>query len=132
MRWLNNNSFVMGGIYWRVVMVPPDSVELIDRTGSLTVATTDPTNHTVYLAETLTGEFLAHVLIHELGHCAMVSFGLIDDLRRMVKPDYWVEMEEWVCNFLADYSYEIYCDAYRVLGVEALYLIPKELERLIA
>lgn len=122
----------MGGIIWRVVIVPPDSMELVDRTGTLTVATTDPSSHTVFLSENLTGDFLARVVVHELGHCAMISFDLISEIRRMVAPRYWVEMEEFCCNLIADYGYTIYSDAYHILGEEALYIVPKELEKVIA
>lgn len=122
----------MGGTLWRVVIVPPDSFELIDRTGTLTVATTDPSSNTMYLSEDLTGEFLARVVIHELGHCAMISFGLIDEIRRLVPPRNWVEMEEFCCNLIADYGYTIYSDAYHILGEQALYLIPAEIEKVIA
>lgn len=122
----------MGGIIWRVVIVPPDSMELVDRTGTLTVATTDPSSHMVFLSENLTGDFLARVVVHELGHCAMISFDLISEIRRMVAPRYWVEMEEFCCNLIADYGYTIYSDAYHILGEEALYIVPKELEKVIA
>lgn len=122
----------MGGILWHVAMVPPDSFYLVDRTGTLTVATTDPKSHTVYLSWDLKGEFLARVVIHELGHCAMVSFDLISEIRRMVAPKYWVEMEEFCCNLIADYGYTIYKDAYLILGDEALSIMPYELEKVIA
>lgn len=132
MKWLNHSSFVMGGILWHVVIVPPDSCELVNRTNTATVATTDPATHTVYLSESLSGEFLARVFIHELGHCAMVSFGLIDEIRRLVPPTNWVEMEEFCCNFIADYGYEIYSDAYYVLGDAAIHIVPGYIERFIA
>lgn len=122
----------MGGILWQVVMVPPYSNELVDRTNSLTVATTDPVSHTVYIADNLSDDFLATVFIHELGHVAMISFDLLGDIRRMVKPEYWVEMEEWVCNLIADHGHTIYSVAYQILGYDALHIVPKEIERLIA
>lgn len=122
----------MGGILWRVAVVPAHSDVLVDRTGTLTVATTDPTTHTVYLSESLSGAFLARVVVHELGHCAMVSFGLISEIRRLVPPGNWVEMEEFCCNFIADYGYTIYSDAYHILGQEALYIVPEFIEKFVA
>lgn len=122
----------MGGILWQVVMVPPDSSELIDRTNNLTVATTDPVTHKVYIADNLSQDFLATVFIHELGHVAMISFDLIRDIKRMVKPEYWVEMEEWVCNLIADHGNTIYSVAYQILGYDALHIVPQEIEKLIA
>lgn len=125
-------SFVLGGIHWRVIFVDPNSTMLIDRTGSHTVATTDPVTNTVYLSRELGGEFLTHVLIHELGHCVIVSFHLQEDIRRMVRPEYWIEAEEWVCNFIADYGMMIFESLYHVLGDDALQYLPYELSRLIA
>lgn len=125
-------SFVLGGIFWRVVRVSPNSTMLIDRTGSHTVATTDPVTHTVYLSRELGGEFLTHVLIHELGHCAIISFGLQDAIHQMVRPEYWIEAEEWVCNFIADYGMKIFNVAYLILGDEALEYLPYEIERFVA
>ena len=81
---------------------------LMDRTGTFTVATTDPITRTVYLSSDLHDGMLVKVLIHELGHCAMISFNLIEDIHRMVKPEYWFEAEEWLCNFLSDYGFKIF------------------------
>lgn len=53
---------------------------LMDRTGTHTVATTDPIIRTVYLSSDLHDGMLVKVLIHELGHCAMISFNLIEDI----------------------------------------------------
>lgn len=126
------NQFTMNGYLWQIVFVDPYDPMLVDRTGVLTVATTDPTTLTIYISNELSGEFLTHVLIHELGHCAIFSFDLLYDIHRMVKPKYWVEAEEWVCNFIADYGAKIFSIAYSVLGDDAWIFIPYELERLIA
>lgn len=109
-----------------------DSELLYDRTGALTVATTDPKTMTVYLSEELEGSFLNRVLIHEIGHCVLFSFGLLDDIHRFVKKEYWIEAEEWVCNFIADYGREIYSIAFSVLGEDAIHIVPYELERAIS
>lgn len=122
----------MNGYLWKAVYVKPNDPMLVDRTGSLTVATTDPTNLTVYISNSLHGDFLNRVLIHELGHCAIFSFNLLPDIHRMCYPEYWVEAEEWVCNFIADYGLSIFEEAYYILGPEALYLVPREIERLIS
>lgn len=126
------NVFSMNGYIWRVRFVEPNDPMLVDRTGTLTVATTDPTNLQVYLSRELQGDFLIQVLLHELGHCALYSFNLIDDIHRMVMPEHWIEAEEWVCNFIADYGFRIFSAAYDILGADALKLIPAELDRLIA
>lgn len=120
-------SFAMGGDVWRVSFVDHESRLLIDRTGHLRVATTDPETNTVYLSKELSGDMLVRVLIHEMGHCAMVSYGLMNELHRLVKPWKRVEAEEWVCNFLADYGMRIFERARRVLGAEAINVVPEYL-----
>ena len=81
---------------------------LIDRTGRLCLATTDPKTSTVYLSNSLAGPKLRTVLLHELGHCAMFSYDLLSEIHSVVDPSKWIEAEEWVCNFLADYGDEIF------------------------
>lgn len=125
-------GFTMNGIHWEIQFVKSDSPQLVDRTGVICVATTDPETCCVYLSNELRGSFFARVLIHELGHCAMFSYGLIDEIRTMVKPEHQVEMEEFICNFLADYGMGIFEIARPLVGESALELIPKELERFIA
>lgn len=126
------NSFILNGYYWQIKFVDPTDPMLVDRTGIRTVATTDPKAKCVYLSSTLQGDFLTRVLIHELGHCALVSFNLTDDIRKMVRPQYWIDAEEWVCNFIADYGLKIFKIAYSVLGEDAWTLIPYELEKFIS
>lgn len=126
------NDFTMNGYSWRVCFVDSDDPMLVDRTGELTVATTDPETLRVYISNALDGSFLTRVLVHELGHCAMFSFGLLDDIRRMVHPRYWIEAEEWVCNFIADYGMKIFSVAYSILGERAIEVVPYEVERLVA
>lgn len=125
-------SFVMNGRPWQVVFTDPYDPMLVDRTGTLTVGTTDPATSTVYLSNRLQGEFLTRVLVHELGHCAMFSFDLLGDIHRMVRPACWIEAEEWVCNFIADYGMTIFEVAKSVLGESAWTVIPYELERFAA
>lgn len=116
------NSFVMNGYFWQVLDVDPASELLVDRTGTLTVATTDPSTLHVYLSRNLYGRMRERVLLHELGHVTMFSFGLLSDLHRMVRPECWIEAEEWVCNFIADYGFRIFEIAGDVLGVEPVRL----------
>ncbi len=122
----------MNGYVWRICFVDPKDPYLMDRTGRLRVATTDPETRIIFLSNDLNGSFLEKVLVHEIGHCALFSFHLVDDIHRMVRPEYWIEAEEWICNFIADYGQIIYSTAYSYLGVHAWKAIPYELERLIA
>lgn len=125
------NGFFLNNVYWRVIFVNPDSRYLVDRTGRLTYGTTDPINHTVYISNEITDGFLARVIIHEIGHCAIISFGLLRDIHRMVKPEHWIEAEEWVCNFIADYGWVIFSNAYYIIGRNAIETVPYEIERMI-
>lgn len=117
---------------WQIYLVDSDSPNLVDRTQTRTLAVTDPMTGHVYISNELYGEMLVKVLLHELGHCAMVSFNLLDDIHRMVKREYWIEAEEWICNFLADYGQKIFEIAYDVLGVDAWRIIPYELDKFVS
>lgn len=117
---------------WHIFFVTSDSPRLVDRTGTQTLAVTDPVTGRIYLSDTLYGEMLVRVLLHELGHCAMVSFNLLDDIHRMVKREYWIEAEEWICNFLADYGQKIFEIAYSSLGVDAWRVVPYELDKFVS
>lgn len=39
------------------------------------------------------------VLIHKICHCVLYSYGLLYDIHKAVKKDYWILAEEWICNF---------------------------------
>lgn len=125
-------SFSMNGYSWKAIFVRPNDPMLVDRTGTLTVATTDPSTLTVYISSAIYGNFLTRVLIHELGHCAIFSFGLLEDIHRMTYPECWVEAEEWVCNFIADYGMIIFNSMYSILGRDSLSYISSEIERLVS
>ena len=101
----------MNGIFWRVLRTDQDDPVLIDRTGRRTLAVTDPRTHCIWLAKGLYGRSLERVLLHELGHATMVSYGMLPELHRMVRPAYWTEAEEWICNLLADYGAMIFWKA---------------------
>lgn len=122
----------MDGYLWRIKFVNPNDKMLMDRTGKMTLATTDPNLATIFMSRSLSGALLMKVLIHELGHCALVSYGLLDDIHKVVKPEYWILAEEWVCNFIADYGAKIFSIAYSVLGNDAWMFIPYELDKVIA
>lgn len=123
----------MNGYLWHVEFVDPYSSKLIDRTRQLRVATTDPNDLYVYLSSDLSGDFLMRVFVHELAHCTMYSFDLIEQIHRMVYPEYWIEAEEWVCNFIADYGMQMFDIAYSMIGnYDAWRFVPYELERLVS
>lgn len=124
-------NFVMNGYFWRVESVSPDSPMLIDRTGNRTVATTDPNTQTVYLSNTLEGSFLNRVLLHELGHVVMLSYGLILSIRANLPQDLWIPAEEWCCNLIADYGAEIFAKAHAILGDHAWSFVPGEMAKIV-
>lgn len=124
--------FTLNGDVWNVRYARWDSEALVDRTGQLRLATTDPETFTIRISDRLSGSLLARVLIHELGHAIMVSYNLIPELHKMVKPEYWMEAEEWVCNFLADYGMTVFSRASKVLGKGALACVPDAMSRLVA
>lgn len=99
--------FYLNDILWKVYYVPNSSPYLVDRTGNVRLATTDMRLHKIYIYEGLSGELLRKVTVHEIGHAAMSSFGLLEELHLFVKPQYWIDAEEWVCNLLADYGMSI-------------------------
>lgn len=111
-------QFEMNGVIWSIIFVEPDSPKLIDRTGSHTLACTDPVTKRVFLSNKLRGTLYFKVLLHELGHCAMISYNLIEDIHRMVKPEYWIYAEEYICNFVAVYGLKIIRTARNIVKVE--------------
>lgn len=124
------NKFSMNGYIWNVQFVEPNDPMLVDRTNNYRVATTDPKNLKVYLSNALYGDFLMKVFLHELGHCALHSYNLTDELHRMVRPEKWIESEEWACNLIAEFGFKIFSTAFSVLGYNAWKYIPYELDRL--
>lgn len=122
----------MNGYLWSICYVDEDDPALTDISEHHTVATTDWDTCTIYLSRNLSGEFKTRVFLHELGHCTMFSFGLIDEIHKMVYPEHWIDAEEWICNFIADYGRMIFDIAYQTLGEHAWICIPRELEKMIA
>lgn len=123
--------FVMNDYLWKVITVPANSRCLLSRTGP-TVGTTDPNTLCVYISEELTGEFKKHVIAHEMGHAACFSFHLIPQIRDCCYPDRQIQMEEFICNFVADYGEMIFSITYKILGDSALAQVPYYLERMMA
>ena len=124
-----SDTFSMNGFVWKIQFVKRNSPSLVDRTYHRTVATTDPVTYTVNLSEELYGDYLMTVFLHELGHCALYSFGLIEEIHRMTRPKCWIDMEEFVCNFVADFGFRIFKIAFEKLGYDAWKVVPREFEK---
>lgn len=108
--------FVLNGDVWRPVPVDHDDPRLIDRTGISRLATTDPSTTCVYISNLLRGTDLEVVLTHEVSHCALHSYGLLNSLHALIPEYTWVDVEEWVCNYLANRGREIIHAANTALG----------------
>lgn len=80
---------------------------LDDRTGNVTVATTEPKRHRVNVSSVLTGRKMETVLRHEMTHAAMRTYGLESLIRRRVPARHRIEVEEAICNLVADHGAEI-------------------------
>lgn len=125
-------KFVMNGILWSVRWTDPENPILIDRTNKRTCAVTDPDTKSIYLSEELSGPFLTTVVLHELGHVMLYSYGYLDDIHLMCKRKYWIDMEEFICNLIADRAKEIFDRAYEIVGDEAIHFVPYMLEKFVA
>ena len=125
-------QFEMNGYLWRVRFTYPSDPVLIDRTGALTCAVTDPETMTIYLSDELSGEFLTRVTLHELAHAMMCSYNYLPIIHQYCKKRYWVDMEETITNIIADRAAEIFQRAYEIVGDEAIRFVPYGLERLVA
>lgn len=125
-------EFVMNGDLWHVRFTSSKNPILVDRTNTLTIAVTDPETMTIYISDNIRGRFLQRVLIHELGHALMYSYNLVSEIHRMCKRKYWITMEEFCANLMADYGNQVYSIAYSVIGNEAMYIVPYHLERMVA
>ncbi len=90
---------VINGIVWDIVFVNPNSEKLRRSDGSITVGMTENSDdfHTVYLSDTLHGQFLRRVLCHELVHCFMFSYSIHIS----------IDEEEYIADWVATYGTEL-------------------------
>lgn len=105
---------------------------MIDRTGSWTLGVTDPSQNTVFLSDELSGNLLLRVLLHEMTHVTLWEYRILDSIKLYSKPEYSIEMEELICNVVADYAQYIFFETYRLLGGKAIFYMPGIIERLVA
>lgn len=126
------DEFYMNGLRWNVRWVNPSDPILVDRTNALTVAVTDPATMTIYLSDQLRGSFLTTVVLHELSHAMMISYGYLEQIHRYCKKKYWIDMEELIANLIAQQAKEIFQRAYDIVGDEAIRFVPYELERMVS
>lgn len=96
----------MNGFEWDINLVEPYSPMLRRSDGSFTVGMCDRETQNIYISYQLQGEFLRKVLIHEVCHSAMMSYGIIMS----------IEQEELFCDLIATYGDEIFEIADRVFA----------------
>lgn len=89
--------YKINGITWYMIRVKSDSPMLMRSDGSITVGMCDRETQTIYVSDALHGRFLRKVLLHEICHSAMFSYGI----------DMSVDQEELFCDLLATYGDEI-------------------------
>ena len=107
---------LVNGELWNINLVPPNSPLLVDRTGTLRIATADPDTLSINISNALTPPLLDQVVLHEVAHAITVSYGLLPPLRSTI-PDYLhVLVEEWAVELLEKYSIEAIMLASESLG----------------
>ena len=89
--------YQINGKTWYIRLVQSESPMLMRSDGSCTVGMCDRETQAIYISELLQGKFLGKVLIHEVCHSAMFSYGI----------DMSVEQEELFCDLVATYGDEI-------------------------
>lgn len=89
--------FQVNGVYWKVVFVNPSSDDLKRDDGSITLGVCDNNVKCIYMSSALKNELFVKVLIHELTHAWIFSYGIYLTL----------EQEEFVCEFVSNYGRNI-------------------------
>lgn len=106
---LSSLYFIMGieinGIEWTVVFTA-NQENLKRPDGSITLGVTDLNCRTIFLWVGLRGHMLRKVLIHELSHAHVHSYGF----------ELPLEEEEFLCGFIDTYSSDILALAESVLS----------------
>lgn len=91
-------TYIMNGILWTVQFVSSNSPMLMRSNKTMTIGMCDRATHEICLSDRLHGAMLRKVLIHEVTHSAMMSYGI----------DMSVEQEELFCDLVATYGDEIF------------------------
>lgn len=89
--------FYINGRKWLLKFVPSYSSILQKSDGSLSVATCDDITSTIYVNNSLRGNFLRKVLCHEITHAAMFSYGVTLS----------IDQEELLADLISTYGDEI-------------------------
>ena len=99
-----------------MLSVEQDDSRLVDRTGKLRLATTDPNTRTIYVSKKVAPPLLDSVMLHEVAHAITISYGLLEPLRAVVPEHLWVFVEEWSAELVENFGIEASLIAARSLG----------------
>ena len=86
---INNNL-------WRIVFTYPQNPNLQMSDGQRVLGVCDNNIKTIFIADNQTDTKTEHILCHEITHAICFEYD--------IHLDY--EMEEWLCNFMADHIRE--------------------------
>lgn len=100
---------LVNGETWHVGLAPANDPTLVDRTGKLALATTDPITHVITLSEELTPPLIDQVLLHEVAHAITVSYGLLPISSSEIG------LQEWTAEFLGHHAIEAVDIASKIL-----------------
>jgi len=91
-------TYIMNGILWTVRFVNSSSPLLMRSNNTMTIGMCDINRHEICLSDKLHGAMLRKVLIHEVTHSAMASYGI----------EMSIEQEEIFCSLVSTYGDEIF------------------------
>lgn len=89
--------FLINNIYWKLAFVSPDFPLLMRPNGEYSVGACDNLTRTIYINDTLYGDFLKKVLCHQITHAAMFSYNV----------SLSIEQEELIADLISTYGEEI-------------------------
>lgn len=107
---------VIGNRVWRVARVAPGDPLLIDQTGTMRVATTDPVTRTIRISMDVMPPLFDQVFLHEAAHAIMEDAGVNDLLRQLPDDRQTVLAEETLAWFLETHAIEAIDAVSRSLG----------------
>lgn len=90
----------VNGRAWKILLVKPNNINLVDDNGIYTLGMTDNLKSTIYLSDRLNNEMLYKVLCHEVVHAYCFSYNLIKDRAE----------EERLAQFISEYGRSIISD----------------------
>ena len=82
---------------WRMEFCRPNSPNLLRSNGTRTVGVSDNSVKTVWIADDLSDYMRERVTCHEITHCICFEYNI----------SLPIDLEEWLCNFMADHGREI-------------------------